>query len=383
MEAAGWHWEASFKNRTVRFRDIVLPRVLRGGIEWFSHHADLGSDQRAIENLRRNDNMDQQMSDHTISAKTPATLPDVKIFRAQLGEMLKKGREKAGMSQEAVAQVTRITGSFVAALESGQFEHLPGAVFGRGFVRSIARVLDLDAEELSQIYTQCWVPAEIEKNLKVGHGQGVIPQRAPARRRNVFDIGNMLKNSPVVNLKISSGKSVALLVAVPLLALVVAGITAGVKRNNQKVAAKQAPVAEVVEQPVVPAEVPVAAEVSGRANEEVAAKPVIEEPALQVQSEKANFEHVLELVVIEPVKIKLTSDNNAPSARQLKPDAYRFTFTDRAELTVYDAAAVEVAFNGRSLGSLGTKGRIRRLIFQSGNPESASNNPVGETAKKL
>jgi len=323
------------------------------------------------------------MSDHTISAKTPATPPDVKIFRAQLGEILKKGRENAGMSQEAVAQVTRITGTFVAALESGHFEKLPGAVFGRGFVRSIARVLSLDAEELSQLYTQCWVPAEIEKNLKVGHGQGGIPHRMPARRRNVFDIGNLIKNTPVVNLNISGGKSVALLVAVPLLALVVAAITAGVKRNNQNLAVKKAPVTEIVEQPAAPAEVPVPAGVSGRANEEIATKPVVEEPALQVQSEKANFEHVLELVVIEPVKIKLTADNNAPSARQLKPDAYRYTFTDRAELTVYDAAAVEVAFNGRSLGSLGAKGRIRRLIFQSGNPESASNNPVGETAKKL
>ena len=323
------------------------------------------------------------MSDHTISAKTPATLPDVKVFRAQLGEIFKNGREKAGMSQEAVAQITRITGSFVVALESGDFEHLPGAVFGRGFVRSIARVLDLDAEELSRLYTQCWVPAENEKNLKVGNGQGAIPQRMQARRRMVFDIGNMMKNSPVVNMKISGGKSVALLVAIPLLALVVAAITAGVKRSNQKVVAKQAPVAQIAEQPLAPSEVPVLPEVAARTNEEATAKPVVEEPALQVQSEKANFEHVLELVVIEPVKIKLTSDNNAPSARQLKPDAYRFTFTDRAELTVYDAAAVEVAFNGRSLGSLGTKGRIRRLIFQSGNPEAASNNPVGETAKKL
>ena len=327
------------------------------------------------------------MSDHTISAKNPVTLPDVKIFRAQLGEMLIKGREKAGMSQEAVAQVTRINGSFVVALESGAFENLPGAVFGRGFVRSIARVLDLDAEELSQIYAQCWVPAEIERVLKVGHGQGSIPTRMPtrmpARRRMVFDLGSMLKNSPVMNMKISGGKSVALLVAVPLLALVVAAIIAGVKRSNHKVVAKQVPAAQTAEQPAAPVEVPVLPEVPGREDEVVANKPVIEEPALQVQSEKANFEHVLELVVIEPVKIKLTSDNKEPSARQLKPDAYRFTFTDRAELTVYDAAAVEVAFNGRSLGSLGTKGRIRRLIFQSGNPESASNNPVGETAKKL
>lgn len=348
------------------------------------------------------------MSDHTISAKAPATPPDIKAFRDQLGETLKQAREKAGMSYDAVAQITKITRTFIVALETGDLERLPGVVFGRGFVRSIARVLELDPDELCQIYVQCWVPSGTEKTLKVGAGQGTISNRMPARRRLVFDIGNMMKKSTVSNMNISGGKSVALLVAIPLFALVVAMVTAGVKRG-QKPAAKPDLVAQVAVQSAVEPEVVVPANPQVVAKEPVAprlvkeepvkppgkppvtpvlaiveaSKPAVEEPALELRSEKANFEHVLELVVIEPVKIKMLADGKQPSIRQLKPDAYRFTFTDRAELTVYDAAAVEVAFNGRSLGSLGAKGRIRKLIFQSGNPESASNNQVGETAKKL
>ncbi len=109
---------------------------------------------------------------------------------------------------------------------------------------------------------------------------------------------------------------------------------------------------------------------------------------MELSNAKASFEQVLELIVIEPVKIKLVEDKKAPTVRQLKPDAYRFTFSDRAELTVYDASAVEVAYNGRSLGSLGAKGRIRKLIFQTGAPKempaaAQATDQVGENAKKL
>lgn len=335
------------------------------------------------------------MSDQTISAKASATQPDIKAVRLQLGNLLKQAREKSGMSHDAVAQITKIGRGFVIALEAGEFEKLPGAVFGRGFVCSIARVLDLDSQEMSKLYAKCWATTESEYTFKGGAAKGVIAQRMPARRKMAFDIGNLIRNSPVGNLKISGGKSAVLLLSVPVLVLVVAIVIAGVK-GGQKQVAGQAPKTQQTQEVLAAVAVPAAAvpaaavpamqpvaKPSNAPNVANAPKPAIEEPTMELRSEKANFEHVLELVVIEPVKIKLIADGKQPSIRQLKPDAYRFAFADRADLTVYDAAAVDLAFNGRSLGSLGAKGRIRRLIFQSGTPESAANNAVGETAKKL
>ncbi len=327
------------------------------------------------------------MSDQTISAKASATQPDIKTLRLQLGNLLKQAREKSGMSHDAVAQITKIGRGFVIALEAGEFEKLPGAVFGRGFVCSIARVLNLDSQEISKLYAKCWATTESEQTFKGGAAKGVIAQRMPARRKMAFDIGNLFRNSPVVNLKISGGKSAILLLSVPVLVLVVAIVIAGVKGGQKRVAG-QAPKTQQTQEVLAAVAVPAAAvqpvaKPSNAPNVANAPKPAIEEPTMELRSEKANFEHVLELVVIEPVKIKLIADGKQPSIRQLKPDAYRFAFADRADLTVYDAAAVDLAFNGRSLGSLGAKGRIRRLIFQSGTPESAANNAVGETAKKL
>lgn len=320
--------------------------------------------------------MDPVMSDQTNSAKATATQPDLSMFRKELGDKLREAREKAGMTHDAIAQVTRITRTYVVALETGDFDRLPGAVFGRGFVRSIARVLDMDADALSGLYSKCWSSADLETTVKAPVAEGAISRKMAGRRSIASEIGAMLKDSPALKFKITGAKSVALLVAVPLVVLALASITVGIKRVGKR-AAKPAekPVEAVVEQAApVPAEQPEAL---------AAAKPASDEPAVEIQSEKANFEHVLELVVIEPVKIKLTSDSNQSVIKQLKPDAYRFTFADRAELTIYDAAAVELAFNGRSLGSLGAKGRIRKLIFQSGAPESAMNGAVGKTEKKL
>lgn len=335
----------------------------------------MGPDQQAIEDLGRDHNMDPLMSDQTISAKSTATQPDLTTCRKQLGDKLREAREKAGMSHDAIAQITRITRTYVTALESGDFHLLPGAVFGRGFVRSIARVLDLDAEELSQLYSRCWPASELETMVKAPVAEGAISRKMTGRRSVASEIGSMLRDNPLLNFRISGGKSVALLVSVPLVALALASITAGIKRGSKRVA-------KPVEAPVAPqtAEVP---EVQPVTEAVVAPKAPTDEPAMELHSEKGNFEHVLELVVIEPVKVKLTSDSNQPVIKQLKPDAYRYTFVDRAELTIYDAAAVELAFNGRSLGSLGAKGRIRKLIFQSGAPESALGGAVGKTEKKL
>ena len=62
------------------------------------------------------------------------------------GERLKRERELREVTQEEITSATRIGPRFLAALENEDWEKLPGGVFNRGFVRSIARYLGLDEE---------------------------------------------------------------------------------------------------------------------------------------------------------------------------------------------------------------------------------------------
>jgi len=68
------------------------------------------------------------------------------------GERLKRERELREVSLDELTKATRISQRFLEALENEDWAKLPGGVFGRAFVRTIARYLGLDEEALLAEY---------------------------------------------------------------------------------------------------------------------------------------------------------------------------------------------------------------------------------------
>jgi cytoskeletal protein RodZ len=68
------------------------------------------------------------------------------MARGNFGERLKRERELREVTLEEITQATRIGPRFLGALENEEWDKLPGGVFNRGFVRSIAHYLGLDEE---------------------------------------------------------------------------------------------------------------------------------------------------------------------------------------------------------------------------------------------
>ena len=68
------------------------------------------------------------------------------MARGNFGERLKRERELREVSLEEITQATRIGSRFLEALENEEWDKLPGGVFNRGFVRSIAHYLGLNEE---------------------------------------------------------------------------------------------------------------------------------------------------------------------------------------------------------------------------------------------
>jgi cytoskeletal protein RodZ len=68
------------------------------------------------------------------------------MARGNFGERLKRERELREVPLEEITQATRIGSRFLEALENEDWDKLPGGVFNRGFVRSIAHYLGLDEE---------------------------------------------------------------------------------------------------------------------------------------------------------------------------------------------------------------------------------------------
>ncbi len=64
------------------------------------------------------------------------------------GERLKHEREARGVAVDEIAAATKISSRYIEALERDEFEHLPGDVFIKGYVRAVAQVLGSDADAL-------------------------------------------------------------------------------------------------------------------------------------------------------------------------------------------------------------------------------------------
>jgi cytoskeleton protein RodZ len=70
------------------------------------------------------------------------------MAKGNFGERLKREREMREVSLAEVTSGTRIGQRFLEALENEEWDKLPGGIFSRGFVRSIARYLGLNEEDL-------------------------------------------------------------------------------------------------------------------------------------------------------------------------------------------------------------------------------------------
>ena len=70
------------------------------------------------------------------------------------GLFLKHERELRGVPLEEIAEATKVHIRFLEALENNDFERLPGEVFIKGYIRSYARAIGFNAEEMINAYDE-------------------------------------------------------------------------------------------------------------------------------------------------------------------------------------------------------------------------------------
>lgn len=70
------------------------------------------------------------------------------------GEELKRERELRDISLREISESTKISRRYLEALESNEFESLPGGVFNRGFVRAYSKFIGVDPESMVDAYMQ-------------------------------------------------------------------------------------------------------------------------------------------------------------------------------------------------------------------------------------
>ena len=70
------------------------------------------------------------------------------------GSYLRNERELRGIPLEEIADNTKIHMRFLEALENNHYDKLPGEVFVKGYIRSYAKTIGTDVEEILAIYDE-------------------------------------------------------------------------------------------------------------------------------------------------------------------------------------------------------------------------------------
>jgi len=68
------------------------------------------------------------------------------------GRLLAKVREARGVELEEIAKATKISVTYLKAIEAEAFSELPALVYARGFVQELAKYLKLDAAQVTKTY---------------------------------------------------------------------------------------------------------------------------------------------------------------------------------------------------------------------------------------
>ena len=94
-----------------------------------------------------------------------------------LGSYLRAAREARGLDLRDAAQQTRISISYLKAIEAEDFSKLPGEVFVRGFLKNYARFLGLPDDEVMKRYGELGKPQPAPASAPVPDAPRVEQQR--------------------------------------------------------------------------------------------------------------------------------------------------------------------------------------------------------------
>jgi transcriptional regulator with XRE-family HTH domain len=239
---------------------------------------------------------------------------------ASLGQELKRERELRGISLREIADSTRISLRFLQALEEDRLDVIPGAFFVRAILRSYARSIGIDENQVLNKYQEVYT---FEEQLQYGES----PERPRPKPRS----------------RLSIRKSVwitALAVAIIGIGVVLLYIFFLAPEKKRPVSAKPA-------QPVAQVEVP-------KRNPPLEPEPVVEEiKTLQ-----------LEMTFIEETWLQVYADGQSVwDGIKNKGESLDIRAEQEVRLNLGNAGGPDLTINGQKAKPFGPSGAVRPDIL--------------------
>lgn len=273
-----------------------------------------------------------------------------------LGQYLREGRARRGMSMEELAARTRIGVHTLRALEADDYPALPVEVTVKGFLRSYARCLGLDEQEVLARYQQ--YAAEHFHIANDANPMGRVEQTIaphPLWRHRMTLVGLTIAGlviaiSAIVAVGPRGDSDHPTSMAIPPPVTPLPFTEPAPESMSEPVPAMPDVPLPSQPAPIVPPPAPLSAP-----------KPIDSVGAQQVT-----------IAATETSWVQVAIDGGEPKEALLQPGESVTWSGDREfRLTVGNAGGVSILFNGEPLPTLGASGRVRTLVL----PRVAMNTP--------
>lgn len=288
-----------------------------------------------------------------------------------LGDLLRQTREQKNLSLDDVEKGTNIRKLYIKAIEDGNYDKLPGEVFLKGFIKTYGKFLGLDGQKLIEQY-------KAEKNPSVSSEEkpeptppasepaaatdNAVPEKESKQpektvksnkpaAKSVPNIDNFNDSRKYLETKnSSSSKKNIIIIAVIIIAIIASAIAflssqgsdSETAPKNQTQQTQQTQQPEQNENATAPAPAPVnGSEVSA--------------------------------VFSQDCWTEVTVDGNTVLSETVKAGStLNWKGNNQVEITVGNAGAVDITFNGQPQGKMGDVGAVVTKAFPAQNAAAAT-----------
>lgn len=230
-----------------------------------------------------------------------------------LGSALKSARTATGLSVEELAARTRIRGTLIKELENNNFINCGGGTYARGHIRTIAKTLGIDGDQLLSEFSEAFAPEERPMMDLLVENSATKPPR---------------ERKPI-SWKALSGIAASIVIVVASVQFVV---VINKSRENVK---------------------PLAI----NANTSTTKDPVVATKVTGVNLKLTGINGVSWIGIFD------SSNNQIYSGRISKGESQIFTDDQSLYVVIGNAGAINVNLNGADLGVTGAVGEVVRMQF--------------------
>lgn len=303
---------------------------------------------------------------------------------AAISETLRQARLRSGVDLDKLAAKTKINPRYLKAIETGEFDKLPGGIFARMFIKQYADALGLDGAAFAEEY---------QRSSQFGrYSSPDIAALTESRSTFHPDVRGINSTSEFArNERLTSALSSLIWVVAAIMVCAAAyyglahlpvrhsviavapGEPAGQKPAQQP-AAGQTPAPPTAPQGNNDARAPEKAPVSPK--EEAAGQqpaPKAQEGAPQPTGSQPIQ---LTLSATEVVWVKAIADGKTVISESMQPGTSKIIEASRgARITLGNAGGIDITFNGKKLEPFGPKGQVRTVDFTSWGAQVVSRTP--------